>query len=207
MSAYTVNKELTKEKLWQGLLDDINEHEKESNRNGIAIRPIIDLLFGSSLTESGYENVSFVELANDPFTLGYIFSLQESKPFVYMWSCMREKLDTYVEYLQNFQHYLNFVVNDINDIIRNLAIWNHVTLIVDGVFSIRLSEDAPYFKFELCEKGDIMGLLKIDRSRYSLRVKMGPSTVAVFDRFEKDTPKGIAESIDKFIVSAGIEKS
>jgi hypothetical protein len=205
MSAYAVNKDLTKEKLWQGLLDNLNEHEKGSNRNGKAIRPIIDLLFGSSLTESGYENVSFEELANDPFTLGYIFSLQESEPFVYMWSCMREKLGTYVEYLQNFQHYLNFVVNDINEIIGNLAVWNQVTLIVDGVFSIKLSDDAPYFQFELSEKDDIMGLLKIDKSRYSLRVKMGPSTIAVFDRFEKDTPKVIAESIDKFIVSAGIE--
>jgi hypothetical protein len=72
------------------------------------------------------------------------------------------------------------------------------------VFAISLSEDAPYFLFEL-NKDNVMGLLKADKSRYSLRVRMGKSTVAVFDRIESDTPRGIADCIDKFIARAGVK--
>lgn len=83
---------------------------------------------------------------NDAHLAGYIFFISQNPHFGYSWNYLRQRENSYTEFLVEGVRFLENVVADINMLIGKLRTYNDVHVVIDGVIDVSLIVRKPYVK-------------------------------------------------------------
>lgn len=139
------------------------------------------------------------DICENAALFGYTFFLQSYPQFSYNWSYLRKKIDSYREFLINFQNFVDLVIGDINEVYKNIRIDSvDIKFVVNDYIIIEHANNVPYLNAKL----DIENFYQISQTTkdtYNLKILLGSTTLAVFARTQKTDLLEIAKYIQNVV--------
>lgn len=115
----------------------------------------------------------------------YTFFLSQTEQFNFEWSYLISKHRNIHDFLRRFNKFINFVCNDINEMIASIQLSDQTLFQVDEFLQIIYSPSKNSL-YVGCELDLIRNILSCNADKYRLKIICGSKTIVSLDRFSKE---------------------
>lgn len=137
-------------------------------------------------------------LIEDENLILYTFFISYNEQFNFEWSYLLSKLDEIEKFMLRFREHINYVCNDISELLKCISFENDTVFIIDDYLKISYSHNNKSLNAEIQFK-EIHKILNCKKDFYTLKILYGSVISISLDRTSKIDAKKASEKIQELI--------